>query len=141
MSSLVIVRGVHTLSTCFSFQQRLALACPFDILISVVTLTFFKDLHTFSEFFAPQQVDLFSLSSPLSTYSLLCDMHAVACHHLKLLQEVHSTSSTCIFFQPRSVTVCFLVFKHMYSIDNHLFEDSYNFFLKFWPHGKWTTSL
>jgi len=53
LSSLVVGRGAHTLSTCFSFQKRLALACFFDIWISVVTLTFFEDLHTFFPSFLP----------------------------------------------------------------------------------------
>ena len=66
--------------------------------------------NIFSKIFALQQADLSALSNPSSsTYSLLCEiawMLAVAHHHPQPLQEVHSTSSTCISFQPRSVTVC-----------------------------------
>jgi len=117
--------------------------CLFFWYLNICSDTHFfrRSPHFFSEFFALQQVGLFPLSSPSSTYPLLCDAHTVACHHLKPSWEVRSMSSTCIFFQSRSVTVCLLVFKHMYSIDNHLFEDSYTFFLKFWPCGERTTGL
>jgi len=111
-SSPVITRGAQHLEHLHFFQQRLAVACIFDLWISVLMLTFFRRfLLYFSKVFAPPQwADLFSLSNPSSsTYSLLCEityMHTVAHHHLQPLWEVHSTLSTCISFQPRSVTVC-----------------------------------
>jgi len=128
------------------FQQRLAVACIFYLWISVLMLTFFRRFPLyFSEVFAPpQRADLFALSNPSSsTYSLLCEIaytHTVAHHHLQPSREVHSTLSTCISFQPRSVTVClFAIQTHVLTIT--FFEDSYSFFLKFWPCGEQTTSL
>lgn len=78
-------------------------------------LNIFTDTHLFSKIFnevcALRRADTFALSNPSSsTYSLLCEiayLHTVARHHLWLSRVVCSTLSTWIFFQSRSVTICF----------------------------------